>query len=246
LTLLAVDGVATGYDAEPVFRGVTFTLEPGQRLAVLGPNGGGKTTLFKLLLGRLPALEGHVSGPSRLGYVPQTERSRLDYPVSALDVALMGLLSRGDWWRRPGRHERAFARRSLERVGLAELADAQFGDLSGGQRQRVLVARALVQDAPVLLLDEPFTGVDRPSEQLLDALLRELAAEGRGIIAATHDLEQARAWDRVLCLNRRMVAFGDPTAVLSPEVLAETYGDDIVVLGDDQRLAVLPPHHHQH
>ena len=108
----------------------------------------------------------------------------------------------------------------------------------------MLVARALVQDAPILLLDEPFTGVDRPSEQLLDTLLRELAAEGRGIMAATHDLEQARAWDRVLCMNRRMVAFGEPAEVLSAEVLAETYGAEIVLIGDDPHLAVLPPHHH--
>jgi ABC-type Mn2+/Zn2+ transport system ATPase subunit len=147
------------------------------------------------------------------------------------------------WWR-PVRRERAFARAALERVGLADLAEARFGDLSGGQRQRVLVARALVQDAPIMLLDEPFTGVDRTSEQLLDTLLKELAAEGRGIMAATHDLEQARAWDRVLCLNRRMVAFGEPEQVLTPEVLAETYGADIVVIGEGERLAVLPPHHH--
>jgi ABC-type Mn2+/Zn2+ transport system ATPase subunit len=244
MSLLRAYDVATGYGTEPVFRGVTFDLRRGERLAVLGPNGGGKTTLFKLLLGQLPLLGGRLDVPERLGYVPQTERSRLDYPVSALDVALMGTLSRIEWWRRPGRRERTFACAALERVGLGDLADAQFGDLSGGQRQRVLVARALVQDAPVLLLDEPFTGVDRPSEQLLDELLRELAAEGRGILAATHDLEQARAWDRVLCLNRRMVAFGDPADVLTPEVLAETYGADIVVIGDERQLAVLPPHHH--
>ncbi len=242
--LLAVDDVATGYGPGPVFRGVSFDLRRGERLAVLGPNGGGKTTLFKLLLGELPALAGRISAAGGFGYVPQTERSRLDYPVSALDVALMGTFSRLPWWRRPSRRDRAFARAALERVGLAQLMDTPFGDLSGGQRQRVLVARALVQDAPILLLDEPFTGIDRPSEQLLDTLLRELAAEGRGIMAATHDLEQARAWDRVLCLNRRMVAFGDPADVLSPAVLAETYGAEIVLVGDDTRFAVLPPHHH--
>jgi manganese/iron transport system ATP-binding protein/manganese/zinc/iron transport system ATP- binding protein len=101
-----------------------------------------------------------------------------------------------------------------------------------------------VQDAPILLLDEPFTGVDRPSEELLDRLLQDLASEGRGIMVATHDLEQARSWDRVLCLNRRVVAFGEPDRVLSPEVLAETYGADIVRIGDRAQLAVLPPHHH--
>ena len=243
-TLLTVHDAATGYGAAPVFRDVSFDVRRGERVAVLGPNGGGKTTLFKLLLGELPALVGTVSAAGSFGYVPQTERSRLDYPVSALDVALMGTLSRIPWWRRPGRRGRAFALATLERVGLEELADAQFGDLSGGQRQRVLVARALVQDAPILLLDEPFTGVDRPSEQLLDALLRELAGEGRGIMAATHDLDQARAWDRVLCLNRRMVAFGDPAEVLTPEVLAETYGAEIVAIGEDAHFAVLPPHHH--
>jgi len=242
--LLAVEDAATGYGAGAVFRGVTFDLRAGERLAVLGPNGGGKTTLFKLLLGELPAVAGRISSQGGFGYVPQTERSRLDYPVSALDVALMGTLSRLPWWRRPGERERSFARTALQRVGLAELTDAQFGDLSGGQRQRVLVARALVQDARILLLDEPFTGVDRASEQLLDTLLQELAAEGRGIVAATHDLEQARAWDRVLCLNRRQVAFGEPANVLTPEVLAETYGADIVVIGEGERLAVLPPHHH--
>jgi ABC-type Mn2+/Zn2+ transport system ATPase subunit len=242
--LLAVRDAATGYGQKPVFRGVSFELRRGERLAVLGPNGGGKTTLFKLLLGELPLWEGDVLAEARFSYVPQTERSRLDYPVSALDVALMGTLSRSAWWRRPGRRERAFARSALERVGLGELVDAQFGDLSGGQRQRVLVARALVQDAPVVLLDEPFAGVDRPSEQLLDQLLQELAAEGRGIMVATHDLEQAREWDRVLCLNRRVIAFGEPGLVLSPQVLAETYGAEIVRLDDKTQLAVLPPHHH--
>jgi ABC-type Mn2+/Zn2+ transport system ATPase subunit len=243
--LLLVDGVSTAYGSgPPVFSDVTFELGAGERLAVLGPNGGGKTTLFKLLLGELSPLAGRIRAGGRFAYVPQTERSRLDYPVSALDVALMGALSRMAWWRRPRRRERAFARAALERVGLAELVDSQYGDLSGGQRQRVLVARAFVQDAPILLLDEPYTGVDRPSEELLDELLAQLAAEGGGIMAATHDLEHARAWDRVLCLNRRLVAFGAPEDVLTPEVLVQTYGADIVLLGDGTRPAVLPPHHH--
>jgi ABC-type Mn2+/Zn2+ transport system ATPase subunit len=245
-SLLRADGVAAGYGGAPVFSDLTFDLRRGERVAVLGPNGGGKTTLFKLLLGELPLLAGELRAEGGLGYVPQTERSRLDFPVSALDVALMGTLSRLAWWRRPARVDREFAAYALERVGLGALKDEQFGDLSGGQRQRVLVARALVQDAPTLLLDEPFSGVDRPSAELLDVLLVELAAEGRGIMVATHDLEQARAWDRVLCLNRGLVAFGPPAETLSADVLAETYGAEIVLIGDDARPALLPPHHHDH
>src|SRR5438309_453876 len=153
--LLQVAGLAAGYGGPPVIEDVTFELEQGERIGVLGPNGGGKSTLFRVLLGELRPLRGSVRRPPRLGFVPQTERSRLDYPVSALDVALMGTLSRVPWWRPVGRRERRAALAALERVGLAALADEQFGELSGGQRQRVLAARALVQDAPVLL----FVGV---------------------------------------------------------------------------------------
>jgi ABC-type Mn2+/Zn2+ transport system ATPase subunit len=130
-------------------------------------------------------------------------------------------------------------------VGLEELAEAQFGELSGGQRQRVLVARALVQNAPVLLLDEPFTGLDRPSAELLESLLLDLAREGRGVLIATHDLDQALAWDVVLCLNRRMVAFGKPHETLTRPVLEETYGGAVVALpGEGEAVGVLPAHHH--
>jgi ABC-type Mn2+/Zn2+ transport system ATPase subunit len=183
-----------------------------------------------------------VRRPPRLGFVPQTERSRLDYPVSALDVALMGTLSRVPWWRPIGRVERRAALAALDRVGLTVLAGEQFGELSGGQRQRVLVARALVQDAPVLLLDEPFSGVDQTSAELLERLLVDLAGEGRALLVATHDLEQARRFDRVLCLNRRQIAFGPPEETLTRPVLEATYGGEIVTLPGEA--AVLPPHHH--
>jgi ABC-type Mn2+/Zn2+ transport system ATPase subunit len=245
--LVRVDGLAAAYAGPPVLADVSFDLHSGERIGVLGPNGGGKSTLFRVLLGELEPLRGHVSVAGRLGYVPQTERSRLDYPVDALDVALMGTLSRVPWWRPLGAADRRFALDALGRVALEAQARTQFGRLSGGQRQRVLVARALVQDAPVLLLDEPFSGVDQPSAELLEQLFADLAAEGRGLLVATHDLEQARGFDRVLCLNRRQIAFGPPGETLTRDVLEQTYGGELVALpggGDAGAIGVLPPHHH--
>jgi ABC-type Mn2+/Zn2+ transport system ATPase subunit len=244
--LIEASGLAAGYGGRPAISGVSFALHRGERMALLGPNGGGKTTLLRALLGELPPLAGELRVGARCATVPQTERSQLDYPVSALDVAAMGALSRLPWWRRPGRREREGALEALRRVGLGELAGETFGKLSGGQRQRVLVARSLVQEAEVLLLDEPFSGLDRPSSERLEALIDDLAGEGRALMIATHDLEQARHCDSVLCLNRSQIAVGPPEEALSLEVLEATYGGTIVELPGDGGRAILPPHHHHH
>jgi len=244
--LIEAAGLAAGYDGAPVISEVDFTLAPGETLALLGPNGGGKTTLLRALLGELSPCAGKLRVAADCGTVPQTERSRLDYPVSALDVATMGALPGLAWWRLAGRRERELAGRALERVGLGSLAEETFGRLSGGQRQRVLIARALVQDARILLLDEPFSGLDRPSSERLERLIAELAHEDRAIVIATHDLEQARACDLVLCINKRQVACGRPAAVLDDlAVLEATYGGAIVEIPGGGR-AILPPHHHHH
>lgn len=232
--------------APPALVRVSFDVRPGERIAVLGPNGGGKTTLFRALLGELPPVEGTVEVAARPAIVAQTERSRLDFPVTALDVATMGTVAAIPWWRRPGKIEREHARAALESVGLADQAERSFGDLSGGQRQRVLIARALVQDARLLLLDEPFTGLDTVGSELLEQLLADLCADGRGLLIATHDVEQARRWDRVLCLNRRQVAFGTPEEALTRESLAATYGGAIVTLPGTGERVLLPADHHGH
>lgn len=245
-TLIEADGLAAGYDGTPAISGVSFSLRRGEQMALLGPNGGGKTTLLRALLGELAPLAGNLQVRARCGIVPQTERSQLDYPVSAQDVATMGALSRLPWWRRPGRHERRRALEALDQVGLRPLAGETFGKLSGGQRQRVLIARSLVQEAEVLLLDEPFGGLDRPSSRQLEALMEELTQEGRAIAIATHDLDQARRSDSVLCLNRTQIAVGAPEETLDVAVLEATYGGAIVELPGSEGRAILPPHHHHH
>ncbi|HET6551477.1 MAG TPA: metal ABC transporter ATP-binding protein [Solirubrobacter sp.] len=235
-------GYARGVD---VLGGVEFSVSPGEIAGVLGPNGGGKTTLFRALLGELPHRTGAVALAGAPAYVPQTESARLDFPVSAHDVALMGAYGRTPWYRRIARADRERADEALARVGLAERAQARFGSLSGGQRQRVLIARALVQDAPVLLLDEPLSGVDHPSAVQIERVFGELRAEGRALLVATHDVGQARRWPLVLCLNHGQVAFGPPQDVLTTGVLRATYGDELVVL-DGAGQAVTVSHHHHH
>jgi ABC-type Mn2+/Zn2+ transport system ATPase subunit len=234
-------GYRPGADA---LSAVAFAAGPGQVVGVLGPNGGGKTTLFRALLGDLPVRRGTVQLAGAPAYVPQTERARLDFPVSALDVALMGAYGRTPWYRRVARRDREAARAALGRVGLEDAADETFGALSGGQRQRVLLARALVQDSPVLLLDEPLSGVDGASAARIERVFAGLREEGRTLLVATHDVHQAASWDLVLCLHGRQVAFGPPAGTLTPAVLHETYGAELIVLAGEG--AAVGVGHHAH
>lgn len=238
--------LAAGYGRHVAIEDITFSVESGERVALLGPNGGGKSTLLRVLQRTLRPLRGRLDVKASCATIPQTERSRLDFPVSALDVALMGALPRLPWWGRPSAGDRRLALSALERVGIAERTQDTFGELSGGQRQRVLIARGLVQDARLLLLDEPFDGLDATVARSLEGLLGDLADEGRGMVIATHDLAQARRWDRVLCLNHHQIAFGPPGDVLDRDVLEQTYAGAIVELPGSDSVGILPAHHHQH
>jgi manganese/iron transport system ATP-binding protein len=239
---LVVDRLAVAYGRRLALREVSFAAPAGCLVGVIGPNGAGKSTLFKAILGVLRPSAGEVRTAGRPAYLPQGDEARLDLPLTALDVALMGRWGRTPWWRPSGRADRAAARRALAQVGVADLAGHGIGELSGGQRQRVLLARALAQGGQLMLLDEPLTGVDSTSQEVILRVLAGLRDDGHTILVATHDLNlAARTCDRLLFLNRAVIAYGPPEETFSAEVLAGTYGGDLLVVDpvDGRPLAVL-------
>lgn len=213
----------------------SLRVEKGQRIAVLGPNGAGKSTLFNVIAGVLPPSSGsllvHGHSPSRhicIAYVTQGNHIDWSFPVSALDVVMMGRAGQLGLLRNPGRRDHELVRTSLETVGLWKLASRQIGELSGGQKQRLFIARALAQEADVVLLDEPLAGLDLPSQDQILQILDDLKSRGVTVLFATHDLELARKhFDSILLLNRKQIAFGSGQEVLSAKNLAEAYGGHI-------------------
>lgn len=246
--LLEVGNLTVSYDREPVLRAVSFSCPPGTVVGVVGPNGAGKSTLIKAILGLVPRESGEVrvggavvdQARARIAYVPQREDVDWDFPVTALDVVLMGRYQQIGLFRRPGPQDRALARRLLERVGLAGFADARIGELSGGQQQRVFVARALAREADLIFLDEPFVGVDAATERIILEIMRELRDAGRTIVIVNHDLSVVQEhYDLVLMLNGAVVAFGPPAEVFRPDILRRTYGGRLVAFEQGGRQVVV-------
>ncbi len=249
---VGVRDVTVRFGANVALQEVTFALPQGCLAALVGPNGAGKSTLFRAMLGLITPEAGNVEMPGRVAYVPQGDHVRRDLPLTARDVALMGRFGHTPWWRPLRRGDRLAADRALDAIGMAAHAKCQVGDLSGGQRQRVMIARALAEEAQVLLLDEPLTGVDTTSETDIIALLQRLRDEGATLVMSTHDLNQAaRIADRLLFLNRRLVADGAPADVFTPETLRATYSSEVFVVDprDGTPLGVFDDashHHHDH
>ncbi len=242
---LSVQGLRAGYRSVLALDGVTFQVPRGSLTALIGPNGAGKSTLFQALLGLISPLAGtieidgvrHGAARHAFGYLPQTSQVDLDFPVTVRDVVVMGRYARLGPGRRPGAADWATVDRCLAQVGMADLADRRIGELSGGQRQRAFLARALAQEASILLLDEPVSGVDTLSQQAVLALLARLAGDGTTILVATHDLASvSERFDRVVCLNRRVIAQGPPDEVLTEGVLNETFNRRMVLVRVEGKL----------
>ena len=236
---LHVEDLTVSYQGKPVLWDVDLDVPPGVMAAVVGPNGAGKSTLVKAVLGLVPPTAGHVrlfGEPyarirREVGYVPQRSAVDWDFPTTALDVVQMGRYGHLGWFRRPGRRERALALEALERVGIAELAERQISRLSGGQQQRVFLARALVQEAEVYLLDEPMAGVDAPTERAIVALLQDLRDAGRTLIVVHHDLSTVRDYfDWLVILNVRVIAQGPVGRTYTADNLRRAYGGQIALI----------------
>ena len=230
---LAVEGLTVEIGGFRVLDDVSFSAGPGTLMGVVGPNGAGKTTLFNVISGVLPAQTGRVvangrsgnAGRGLLAYVPQREKVNWRFPLAVSDVVMLGRTPQIGWLRRPRRADGEVVEQSLRRVDLWDQRSALVAELSGGQRQRVFVARALAQEADILLLDEAFSGVDVGSQEGLVDVLRSFRDEGRIILVATHDLTNlARRFDEVLCLNHHVCAFGPPETAFTPAILEELYG----------------------
>ncbi len=238
---LEVQNASIGYGDKIVLEDLTFNVPQGARVGVVGPNGAGKSTLFKALVGLLPLRSGQIfihglplgNHKDCVAYVPQREEVDWHFPVNVRDVVMMGRFDHQDWWKPSSQHDKQVVEKSLAQLGIGDLARSSIGDLSGGQQQRVFLARALALEPHILLMDEPFTGVDVTTQDATLKLLDELRAASVTAMISTHDLNLAAArFDLMLLLNHRLIAFGKPGQVMRQEYLVKAFGSQLTVLAD--------------
>ena len=242
---LDVSQLTAGYSGNRrAVQDISFTVESGERIAIIGPNGAGKSTLIKAIVGVLHFAIGHISifgedchsSHGNVGYVPQRSAIDWSFPVSVFDVVMMGRSRHIGWFRWPRKKDRDIVHDTLKHLSLSELANRQISELSGGQRQRVFIARALAQDTRVMVLDEPFAGVDQTAEQEIIDALETLTNHGITILFSTHHMQNAALHaDKVLVLRQNMLAYGPPNDVLTAENLRNAFGGAVPVLtrGED-------------
>ncbi len=245
--VLEVSSLTVRYNGRLALDDISFRLDKGERVAVVGPNGAGKSTLFKVIAGVLQPAKGWAKvyghGPGGhicIAYVPQRSQVDWAFPVSVADVVMMGRIGRLGLLRWPGARDWAYVRQCLEVVGMSDLSDQQIGDLSGGQQQRVFIARALAQEAELMLMDEPLTGLDVNSQEDIFRILDELRRRQVTVMVATHDLSQAsERFDRLMLLNRHLLGLGQPDDVLTPERLAQAYGSHMRLIQTKEGMVAL-------
>ena len=244
---LEVSGVTVRYNGMRALDDVSFQLTQGERIAVVGPNGAGKSTLFQVIAGVLHPTKGEIKvyghGPGGhicIAYVPQRSQVDWTFPVNVVDVVMMGRIGKLGLFRWPQRSDWDYAHQCLEIVDMNHLANRQIGELSGGQQQRVFIARALAQEAELMLMDEPLTGLDVPSQEGIFGILDELHRRDVTVMVATHDLNlAAERFDRLMLLNNRLVGFGRPDQVFTPEHLMQAYGSHVQMIETDDGLMAL-------
>lgn len=236
---IEVTDLTVAYHETPVLWDIDLDVPPGVLLAIVGPNGAGKTTLIKAILGLVRPAAGNVLIYNKpyeeqrkiVGYVPQRGSVDWDFPTNVLDVVMMGRYGALGWIKRPRKHDRELALQALEKVGMEAYTTRQISQLSGGQQQRVFLARALVQDATIYLMDEPFQGVDATTERAIVSLLQELRANGKTVVVVHHDLQTVNDYfDWVMLLNTHRIASGPVDETFTSENLRETYGGRIAFM----------------
>jgi manganese/iron transport system ATP-binding protein len=246
--VISFEQVSVRYNgAPPALEDVSFDLWPGERVAVVGPNGAGKSTLLKVVAGILAPSSGRADiygyGPGGhicIGYVPQRSNVDWSFPVSVADVVMMGRVAKIGLLRQAGRRDWQLVRDALRRVGMDQFARRQIGELSGGQQQRVFIARALAQEAQLLLMDEPLTGLDIPSQEAIFGILDQLKQQRMTVLVSTHDLQLASdKFDRLMLLHRRLLGLGRPNEVLTAENLQRAYGTHLTVLSGAEGMLAL-------
>jgi len=230
---ISVRDLTVTYTQRPVLWDIDLDVPTGQLAALIGPNGAGKSTLFKAILNLIKPVSGTISilgtplpdGIRQISYVPQRSAVDWDFPIDVFETVLMGTYGKLGWFKRPGKAEKLLAEQALEQVGLSNYAGTQISELSGGQQQRVFMARALAQQAPVTLLDEPLAGVDEATETKILEILQSLRAQQKSVIVVHHDLQTVRDYfDHITLLNTKVIASGPVQQVMTTENLQATYG----------------------
>ena len=232
--IIEVHDLTVAYDEKPVLWDIDMELPKGKLIAVVGPNGAGKTTLIKSMLGLIKPVSGAVHFKmlpdkkfrNKIAYVPQSGSVDWDFPATVLDVVMMGRYGHLGWFRRPGKNEKQMAMETLQKVGMQDYYSRQISQLSGGQQQRVFLARALIQQAEIYFMDEPFKGVDAQTEKSIIQLLKELKKQGKTVIVVHHDLQTVTEYfDWVTLINLKVIANGPAKEVFTEELLSRTYGN---------------------